>query len=152
MTWSDRTTAPAFLLVTRFLFLDGLFFTHTKNLTSLACSCTTHCLWNSVIELLCSQRAKAVAKIRSFLIYFQIFRNLFFNQPEKHQKQPDSLPESGCKSRHFFITEQIYQTLFLMKSRKKSHPITQHTEYQSNFNTAKKAQNRKICENRNQIR
>ena len=138
MTWSDRTTAPAFLLVTRFLFLDGLFFTHTKNLTSLACSCTTHCLWNSVIELLCSQRAKAVAKIRSFLIYFQIFRNLFFNQPENHQKQPDSLPESGCKSRYFFITEQIYQTLFLMKSRKKSHPITQHTEYQSNFNTAKK--------------
>ena len=35
---------------------------------------------------------------------------------------------------------------------KKSHPITQLPEYQSNFNTAKKAQNRKICENRNQIR
>ena len=151
LTWSDGTTAPAFLLVTRFLFLDGLFFTHTKNLTSLACSCTTHCLWNSVIELLCS-KSESGCKDKKFSNLLPNFPESFFNQPENHQKQPDSLPESGCKSRYFFITEQIYQTLFLMKSRKKSHPITQHTEYQSNFNTAKKAQNRKICENRNQIR
>ena len=122
MTWSDRTTAPAFLLVTRFLFLDGLFFTHTKNLTSLACSCTTHCLWNSVIELLCS-KSESGCKDKKFSNLLPNFPESFFSINRRIiRNNLTPFLKAGAKVDTFLLPNKFIRHFF--KEIKKKNPET----------------------------